>query len=111
MRSFVLALATRIATPFLLLLLAAEVKKIKMQEYFGGPGNINNEKIQNCKICAVAGFPHEPIIFVKSGVVEDVFPFESIVGKKIIKTKWQIYDYFTGKRHEHKSRIRDEVAA
>jgi hypothetical protein len=69
-----------------------------------GAGSIRNDDIKFCNICAHNGFPHEAIIFVKPEVSQYVVPFEFVVGKKIVKTKWHIYDYFTGKIHEHRSR-------
>jgi hypothetical protein len=47
------------------------------QNYAGGPGSMENDKIKCCKICAANGFPHEAIIF-----------------RKTIVVKWIPFDYF-----------------
>lgn len=66
-----------------------------------GPGGINNERIKLCRICAVNGYPHEPIIF------------HEVPGKLLSNglrevARFEVYDYFRPyQKHEHKHKSKE----
>ncbi|MGC2428733.1 MAG: hypothetical protein WA421_16990 [Nitrososphaeraceae archaeon] len=69
-----------------------------MIPFIAGAGDRPNDKVVNCKICKSNGYPHEPIDFrkVNSGRIKNDGSYEF--------QRYEVLNYFSGGKHEHKHR-------
>ena len=71
-------------------------------------GDLSNDRLKNCKICAANGFPHEPITWQTNRTMKKWIPYSDcnnlVTGTNVYEVKYVPHDYFTGSVHRHKSK-------